>query len=191
MTTTTAAPFLTLPVGISARIIQSLTTRDRIALVSTCSTLYRNANVAVWYDALCALKKKRTVVCLPSEFETLGMAAYQPFVVTDIVRNSEANSMTLVVYCPKFFPGDDGEISVGDIMVNKNDIWVQPGWKQEEYPWNSCSDEELKRLDWHTHVQGKIQRMTGAFLRKIWGRHCPECCGGRSICPGCGGVSGR
>ncbi|KAE9388565.1 hypothetical protein BT96DRAFT_927006 [Gymnopus androsaceus JB14] len=46
--------------------------------------------------------------------------------------------MTLIIYCPKFFLGNDGEISAGDIMVNKNDIWVQPGWKQEEYQWNSC-----------------------------------------------------
>ncbi|KAE9388568.1 hypothetical protein BT96DRAFT_430442 [Gymnopus androsaceus JB14] len=189
MATAALPPLLTLPVELRGKIQQNLQTRDRIALVSTCSTLYHNADLGVWYDGLCELKKKHTVLCLPSE--TPDMEAYQPFIIVDIVRDSEANIMTLVVYCPFFFPNNDREPFIGDINVKANDLWVETTEKEEEYPWNNCSDGELYKLDWHTQVQGKIQLMTGSLLRKVWGHQCPECGGERSICPGCGGVSAR
>ncbi|KAJ7590323.1 hypothetical protein C8J56DRAFT_1048485 [Mycena floridula] len=123
------------------------------------------------------------------------ISKYKPIVIVGLrveageeseTEEKDANRIIVSCYLPGFFPSDDSATKDGDIEVNGNRAQVYIDKQSTKAQEKTIIEFVLK-----PEMTGKMIKMTGSMLRKYWGRTCPECGGGRSICPGCGGVSQR
>ncbi|KAJ7094060.1 hypothetical protein B0H15DRAFT_799073 [Mycena belliarum] len=115
------------------------------------------------------------------------------------IGNASGSSIILSCYLPGFFPESDSASKNGDIMVEGNHLTVVNDREEVlvytggHYHSDEDEGEERKILEFVLTREraGQMVHMTGSMLRQHWGHTCPECGGGRSICPGCGRVSER
>ncbi|KAJ7449950.1 hypothetical protein FB451DRAFT_1566839 [Mycena latifolia] len=195
-------------------IYQQLKTRTaRSAFIATCRTLYRAFRVRFICDVLQRdfVRGKEVAGFTVKVHEEIQK--YRPVVVvgvrTEGAKKGEGkqeekgeefktteNRIIVSCYLPRFFPRSSSSSRDGDLKVEGNEVTVYSN-PDGDYEDNSDEDEDSEdegstfEFVLTRERAANMVRMTGSMLRQHWGDCCPECGGGRSICPGCGGVSKR
>ncbi|KAK1235791.1 hypothetical protein PQX77_000971 [Marasmius sp. AFHP31] len=188
----TNSPLVSLRPEIFMKItISASYTSDILALISTCSKLYNAYRLEIVplvigrldIEKVYALKVplKGRLKAKKTSNATLDKP-YRPFVFSGRTSKTDDGDLVVFVILPTFLRGDSDR-KAGDVVVEENDvIIVDPEGVGIE------NRTEIN-LSWGKKCQGNVVRMDGRMLRNNW--NCPECRNTRSICPGCGGVSGR
>ncbi|KAJ7709761.1 hypothetical protein B0H17DRAFT_1124283 [Mycena rosella] len=70
--------------------------------------------------------------------------------------------------------------------VTGNDLDLCTGDEYSFEDEEEVAEREIIEFELTPEIMEGMEVMTGSLLRKYWGHSCPECMGGRSICPGCG-----
>ncbi|KAJ6460395.1 hypothetical protein C8R47DRAFT_1161110 [Mycena vitilis] len=121
-----------------------------------------------------------------------GQLGFKPFLITGVQKTSEDEGQRILldIYYPKYMCNneessedeDNGTEGDWEIYIHMQELSMDTD--------KAMSDaRRVKSVEYDDALRGNLVRASAGMMRTRF--TCPECGNSRSVCPGCGGFSGR